>query len=215
MSADALLSNHKASWIFFELLRGNAKEAGLAKRCGLSRQDVDRVLPKMERAGLVSKVKGGAYAVDWDRFVPLFISQAMILYSNAMPLKYVEYYFDRDPENVIEAACARAERELAKIKVKLAGNDAFYRLVQAMFDSLATEVDAPEDFLADLRIQDAVDEFEYALLKLYPLIRSKGMDEDSRALARLLGDWYRQLQGTDNTPTGAALRSAFSKNGLI
>ena len=70
-------------------------------------------------------------------------------------------------------------------------------------------------FFSGLSSQDAVDEFEYALLKLYPLIRRKGMDEDSRALARLLGDWYRQLQGTDNTPTGAALRSAFTKNGLI
>ncbi len=216
MDSDTLLSNRKASRIFFELLCGRARAAGLVSRCGLSRKECDRLLSKMERTGLVVKVKGGSYEIDWERFVPLFISQAMNIYSAAMPFKYVPYYMEKDPDNVIDAACARAERELARVKVKLSGSDLFCRVVQTFFTCLATEIDAPRDYLADLRILDAIDEFEYALLKLLPLVRRrKGINAQARELFKLLSDWYGQIQGYDNTPTGAALRAAFAKNDLL
>jgi hypothetical protein len=170
----------------------------------------------MQRAGLARRARGGVLAVDWERFVPLFVSRAMNIYAAAMPFKYVPYYLERDPEHVIEAACARAERELAKVKVKLADDERFAELVRHFFASLAGEVDAPEEYLADMRIQDAVEEFEYALLKLYPLLRrTRGKGAGARRLMRLLGDWYRQIQAYDNTPTGAALRAAFRHAGLL
>jgi len=216
MGSEALLSNRKASQIFFLLVRGRARPAGLARRLGMSRTDCDKLIARMKRAGVLQAAAGGALEIDWERFVPVFVSQAMNIYSAAMPWKFVPYYVERDPDNVIEAACARAERELAKVKVKLTGSDLFLQLVRDFFATLATEVDAPEDYLADLRIQDAVDEFEYALLKLYPLVRrAKGKDAAAKALTRLLGDWYRQIQDYDNTPTGAALRRAFERTGLI
>ena len=216
MGSEALLSNRKASLIFFQLVQGRARPASLAKRLGIGRPDCDQLIERMKRAGIVQVVRGGVLEIDWERFVPVFVSQAMNIYSAAMPFKYVPYYMARDPDNVIEAACARAERELAKVKVKLTGSDLFLQLVRDFFATLAAEMDAPEDYMADLRIQDAVDEFEYALLKLYPLVkRTKGKDPEARALTRLLGDWYRQIQDYDNTPTGAALRRAFDRAGLV
>ncbi len=216
MGSEALLSNRKASQIFFQLVQGRARPASLAKRLGIGESDCDKLIERMKRAGLVQVARGGALDIDWERFVPVFVSQAMNIYSAAMPFKYVPYYMERDPDNVIEAACARAERELAKVKVKLTGSDLFLQLVRDFFATLANEMDAPEDYMADLRIQDAVDEFEYALLKLYPLVRrAKGKDAEAKALTRLLGDWYRQIQDYDNTPTGAALRRAFDRAGLV
>ena len=216
MGSEALLSNRKASQIFFLLIQGRARPAGLAKRLGIGRPDCDKLLERMKRAGMLQVVRGGALEIDWERFAPVFVSQAMNIYSAAMPWKFVPYYVERDPDNVIEADCARAERELAKVKVKLTGSDLFLQLIRDFFATLATEVDAPEDYLADLRIQDAVDEFEYALLKLFPLIRkARGKGPAAKALVRLLGDWYRQIQDYDNTPTGAALRRAFDRAGLV
>jgi hypothetical protein len=216
MATEPLLSNRKASRIFFQLLHERASPAQLARRLGMGQKECERLLARMERAGLVLQGPKGAREIDWERFVPLFVSQAMHIYSAAMPWKFVPYYMEKDPLHVIEAACARAERELAKTKVKLSGDDRFFRLVQDYFVSLATEVDVPEDYLADLRIQDAIDEFEYALLKLYPLVRRKrDRASASRVLVRMLGDWYRLIQSYDNTPTATALRSAFTKSDLM
>lgn len=198
------------------LLHGNARLAGLAHDCDLKKEECDKLTQRMVRAGLLRSGRGGVFEIDWERFVPLFVSRAMNIYSAAMPWKYVPYYVEHDPENVIEAACARAERELAKVKVVLADNESFASLVQEYFSSLATEVDAPDDYLADLRLQDAVDEFEYALLKIYPLLKNaRTLDEQTRKLYRELGKWYRRIQQYDNTPTGVALRSAFGKVGLL
>ncbi len=216
MAPDTLLSNKKISRIFFRLLHGNCRLASLVRDCNLDKDDCDKLTKRMIKTGLINKGTGGVFEIDWERFVPLFISRAMNIYSAAMPWKYVPYYVERDPENVIESACARAERELAKTKVILADNEAFSSLVQEYFMSLATEVDAPEDYLADLRLQDAVDEFEYALLKIFPLLkRSRTQNEQSRRLRKELGKWYKQIQEYDNTPTGAALRSAFRKVDLL
>ncbi len=216
MNPGGLLSNRKVSRLFFELVRGRAQPSALAERCGLGAEEGRRLIDRMQRAGLARRGRGGVLEVDWERFLPLFVSRAMNIYTAAMPFKYVPYYLDRDPEHVIEAACARAERELAKVKVKLADSERFAQLVQRFFESLAGEVDAPEEYLADMRIQDAVEEFEYALLKLYPLVRqTRGKGDSARRLMRLLGDWYRQIQAYDNTPTGAALRAAFRHAGLL
>ena len=43
MGAESLLADRKASRIFFELLKGRARAAGLASRCDLERKDVDRL----------------------------------------------------------------------------------------------------------------------------------------------------------------------------
>ncbi len=214
MSAESLLSNRKASQLFFHLLRKRADKSGLAKSCKISAAETGKLLDRMVTAGLIGKKKS-TYGVEWERFLPIFLRQAMNVYSAAMPWKFIPYYMEQGEEDFIEAACARAERELAKVKVKLAANDLFLRLVQSYFQILATETWAPEDYLEDLRVVDAIDEFEYALLKLLPEIRrQKRASKESRQLFRLLHEWYRQIQSYD-TPAGSALRAAFKEQGLL
>ena len=158
---------------------------------------------------------GRSWSVDWDSFVPLFVRRSMNIYSLAMPWRFVPYYMEKGEPDVVEAACARAERELAVIKVKLAANPVFFQLVRDYFDFLVREAWAPEDYLDDLLIADAVDEFEIALLKLLPLMRRRAAKSpEHRELRRILGRWYRQLQGYDSPP-GAALRAAFERQGLL
>ncbi|MBN2494374.1 MAG: hypothetical protein JXR96_07290 [Deltaproteobacteria bacterium] len=214
MSTEPLLSNRKASRIFFHLLGKRARLAGIASSCALAKNEAGKLLERMERTGLIAQQRG-AYEVDWERFVPMFVGNAMGIYSAAMPWKYIPYYMERDPESFVEASCARAERELARIKVKLAGNDLFFRLVQGYFHILATELSDPDDYLEDLRIMDAIEEFEYGLLKLLPLVKRRGRkDPSSKELIRLLADWYRRIQSYDS-PSGAALRAAFGQVGLL
>lgn len=214
MSAETLLSNRKASQIFFALVRKNSRPAGLAKACDLDAQETSRLLDNMEKAGLVD-VQRGVYRIDWDRFLPVFLRQAMNVYAAAMPWKYIPYYMEQGEQDFVEASCARAERELARVKVKLAANDLFLKVVQSYYEILATDALAPDDYLQDLRVADTIDEFEYALLKLLPRIRrQKRSGRQAKELFRLLHDWYKQIQDYD-TPTGAALRAAFQEHGLI
>jgi hypothetical protein len=168
----------------------------------------------MEKAGILDS-RRGSYGIDWERFLPLFLRQAMNVYAVAMPWKYIPVYMEKGDEDFIEASCARAERELARVKVKLAGNDLFFKTVQSYYQILATEALAPDDYLQDLRISDTIDEFEYALLKLLPLVRrQKRSSPEAKELYRLLSNWYRQIQEYD-TPTGSALRAAFQEHGLL
>ena len=214
MSAETLLSNRKASQIFFALVRKNSRPAGLAKACDLDAQETSRLLANMEKAGLVD-VQRGVYRIDWDRFLPIFLRQAMNVYAAAMPWKYIPYYMEQGEQDFVEASCARAERELARVKVKLAANDLFLKVVQSYYEILSTDALAPDDYLQDLRVADTIDEFEYALLKLLPRIRrQKRSSQQARELFRLLHDWYKQIQDYD-TPTGAALRVAFQEHGLL
>jgi len=214
MSAETLLSNRKASQIFFALVRKNSRPAGLARACDLDAQETERLLGNMEKAGLVD-VQRGVYRIDWDRFLPIFLRQAMNVYAAAMPWKYIPYYMEQGEQDFVEASCARAERELARVKVKLAANDLFLKVVQSYYEILSTDALAPDDYLQDLRVADTIDEFEYALLKLLPSIRrQKRSSKQARELFRLLHDWYKQIQDYD-TPTGAALRAAFQEHGLL
>jgi hypothetical protein len=69
--------------------------------------------------------------------------------------------------------------------------------------------------MEDLRVSDAIDEFEYALLKILPMMRrQKRNTKHAKELFRLLSEWYRQIQGYD-TPTGSALRASFMEHGLV
>jgi hypothetical protein len=214
MSADALLSNHKASQIFFFLVRGRAREDRVAKGCRLKKGETTKLLDRMVRAGILEKSKG-LYGIDWERFLPVFLRQAMNIYSVAMPWKFIPKYLEKGEEDFIDASCARAERELARVKVKLAANDVFFKVVQSYFVILVTEMAGPRDYMEDLRVSDAIDEFEYALLKILPVMRrQKRTSKHSKDLFRLLSDWYRQIQGYD-TPTGSALRAAFMEHGLV
>jgi len=214
MNAESLLGNRKASQLFFLLIKKPAREDSLAKKCKFKKDETRKLLERMVKAGMLEKKKVN-YSIDWERFLPLFLRQAMNIYSAAMPWKYIPQYMEKGEEDFIEASCARAERELAKVKVKLAANDLFYHVVQSYFSILATETWAPDDYLEDLRILDAIDEFEYALLKLLPEIRrKKRMTPESKELFRLLHNWYKQIQGYD-TPTGSALRAAFSEQDLL
>ncbi|MBW2702814.1 MAG: hypothetical protein JRF33_18485 [Deltaproteobacteria bacterium] len=211
MSSEPLLSNRKASQIFFSLLRKRMRLAGLAKLLELDKEEVGKLLERMERVGMVLRDRG-IFEVDWERFASVFVRNAMAIYSTAMPWKYMPYYLEREPDDFIEAACARGERELAKIKVKLADNDLFRGIVKQYFLTLAKEVSAPEDYFEDLRVMDAVDEFEYGLLKLEPLLRRHARkDADAKELNKILRDWTKQVQAYD-TPTGEALRTAFERN---
>lgn len=214
MSSEPLLSNRKASQIFFALLHKRMRPAGLAKQLDFDKEEVGKLLDRMERVGMVLRDRG-IYEVDWERFVSVFVRNAMAIYSTAMPWKYMPYYLEREPDDFIEAACARGERELAKIKVKLGDNDLFRNIIKQYFLTLAKEVSAPEDYFDDLRVVDAVDEFEYGLLKLDPLLRRHGRkDADAKELGKILRDWTQQVQAYD-TPTGEALRTAFERELLI
>ena len=214
MSAEALLSNRNASQIFFFLVRGRAREDRVAKGCQLKKGDAAKLLDRMVRAGILEQTKG-AYGIDWERFLPVFLRQAMTIYAVAMPWKFIPKYLEKGDEDFIDASCARAERELARVKVKLAANDLFFKVVQSYFTILVTEMAGPKDYMEDLRVSDAIDEFEYALLKILPVMRrQKRTTKQSKELFRLLSDWYRQVQGYD-TPTGSALRAAFMEQGLV
>lgn len=214
MSAETLLSNRKASQIFFALVRKNGRPAGLAKACGIDQKEIGRLLDDMEKVGMVD-VQRGVYRIDWDRFLPIFLRQAMNVYAAAMPWKFIPQYMEQGEQDFVEASCARAERELARVKVKLAANDLFLNVVQSYYEILSADALAPEDYLQDLRVADTIDEFEYALLKLLPRIRrQKRTSKQAKQLFRLLHDWYKQIQDYD-TPTGAALRAAFKEHGLI
>ena len=214
MSAEALLSNRNASQIFFLLVRGRARGDRVAKGCQLKKGDAAKLLDRMVRAGILEQTKG-AYGIDWERFLPVFLRQAMTIYAVAMPWKFIPKYLEKGDEDFIDASCARAERELARVKVKLAANDLFFKVVQSYFTILVTEMAGPKDYMEDLRVSDAIDEFEYALLKILPVMRrQKRTTKQSKELFRLLSDWYRQVQGYD-TPTGSALRAAFMEQGLV
>jgi hypothetical protein len=214
MSAESLLSNRKASQLFFALVSGRGKADKLAKGSGMKKTEVVKLLQRMTKAGIIDDKKGG-YGIDWDMFLPIFLRQAMNIYSAAMPWKYIPQYMEKGEQDFIEAACARAERELARVKVKLSGNDLFFKVVQSYFQILATETMAPDDYFEDLRVSDAIDEFEYALLKMLPGIRRKKREsEEAKELYRLLNEWYKQIQGYD-TPTGSAIRAALQEHGLL
>jgi hypothetical protein len=214
MSADALLSNRNASQIFFFLARGRARPDRVAKACGLKKIEAAKLLDRMVRAGLLDSKKGTC-GIDWERFLPVFLRRSMNIYAVAMPWKYIPRYLEKGEEDFIDAACAQAERELARVKVKLAANDLFFKVVQSYFVVLVTEMAGPKDYMEDLRVSDAIDEFEYALLKLLPVMRrQKRTTKQSRELFRMLSDWYRQIQGYD-TPAGSALRAAFMEHGLV
>ena len=182
MSAESLLSNRKASQLFFALVPGRAKPDKLYKSVGLKKDEVVKLLGRMTKAGITS-LSRGSYGIDWDMFLPIFLRQSMNIYSAAMPWKYIPQYMEKGEEDFIEAACARAERELATVKVKLSGNDLFFKVVQSYFQILATETMAPEDYFEDLRVSDAIDEFEYSLLKMLPGIRKKKRSEKLGGLA--------------------------------
>jgi len=214
MSADTLLSNRNASQIFFLLVRGRAKADRVAKICKLKKADTDKLLDRMVRAGILERARG-SFGIDWERFLPVFLRQAMNIYAVAMPWKFIPKYLEKGEEDFIEAACARAERELARVKVKLAANDLFLKVVQSYFTILVTEMAGPRDYMEDLRVSDAIDELEYALLKILPMMRrQKRSTKQAKELFRLLSDWYRQIQGYD-TPAGSALRAAFMEQGLV
>lgn len=214
MSADALLSNRNASQIFFLLVGGRARKDRVAKDCRLKKGDAAKLLERMVRAGILDHRKG-TYGIDWERFLPVFLRQAMNVYAVAMPWKFIPKYLEEGDEDFIDAACARAERELARVKVKLAANDLFFKVIQSYFTILVAEIAGPRDYMEDLRVSDAVDEFEYALLKILPKMRrQKRASKQARELFRLLSDWYRQVQSYD-TPTGSALRAAFMEHGLV
>jgi hypothetical protein len=214
MSADALLSNRNASQIFLFLVGGRAREDRVAKGCKLKKGDATKLLERMVRAGILDHQKG-THGIDWERFLSVFLRQAMNIYAVAMPWKFIPKYLEKGEEDFIDAACARAERELARVKVKLAANDLFLKVVQSYFVILVTEMAGPRDYMEDLRVSDAIDEFEYALLKILPMMRRKKRDtKQAQELFRLLSEWYRQIQGYD-TPTGSALRAAFMEHGLV
>lgn len=215
MSAvDTLMANRQASQIFFHLVRRPAGLQALARRVQLKPDGCRKLLERMIRAGLLDRA-GRSYRIDWEGFLPLFVTRSMNIYSLAMPWKYIPSYLESDEKDVVAAACARAEREIAKIKVKLAGNDVFFELVRSYFEILVTEAWAPSDYLEDMRITDAIDEFEIALLKLVPLMRrTPRPGAQHRELYRILNQWYKQLQGYD-TPQGAALRAACHQQGLL
>jgi hypothetical protein len=206
MSAESLLSNRKASQLFFALVTGRSKADKLAKSTGMKKTEVVKLLERMTKAGIIDDKKSG-YGIDWDMFLPIFLRQSMNIYSAAMPWKFIPQYMEKGEQDFIEAACARAEREL--------GNDLFFKVVQSYFQILATETMAPDDYFEDLRVSDAIDEFEYALLKMLPDIRRKKRESDeAKELYRLLNEWYKQIQGYD-TPTGSAIRAAFQEHGLL
>jgi len=214
MSAESLLGNRKASQILFFLFRKRSRVDGLVKNSKLKKTEVVKLLERLQKFGIVN-VQKGIYGIDWENFLPVFLRQAMNIYAAAMPWKYIPTYMEDGEEDFIEAACARAERELAKVKVKLAANDLFFKLVQTYFTILATETWAPDDYFEDLRVLDAIGEFEYALLKLLPVIRrQKRTSQESKELYRVLNEWYKQIQGYD-TPAGAALRAAFGEQGML
>ncbi len=214
MSAETLLSNRNASQIFFFLVGGRARQDRVLKNCGLKKSEAAKLLERMVRAGIL-EIKRGTYCIDWERFLPVFLRQAMNIYAVAMPWKFIPKYLEKGEEDFIDASCAQAERELARVKVKLAGNDLFFRVVQSYFTILVTEMAGPQDYMEDLRVSDAIDEFEYALLKILPMMRRRKRNtEQAQELFRLLSGWYRQIQGYD-TPTGSALRAAFMKHGLV
>ncbi len=214
MSADALLSNRNASQIFLFLVRGRARADRVVKGCQLKKGDTAKLLDRLLRSGILDQ-KRGTYGIDWERFLPIFLRQAMNIFAVAMPWKFIPKYLEKGEEDFIDAACARAERELARVKVKLAANDLFFKVVQSYFVILVTEMAGPQDYMEDLRVSDAIDEFEYALLKILPMMRrQKRNTKQSRELFRLLSEWYRQIQGYD-TPTGSALRAAFTEHGLV
>lgn len=214
MSADVLLSNRNASQIFFLLVRGRSKADRAAKVCELKKADVNKLLDRMVRAGILEQARG-SFGIDWERFLPVFLRQAMNIYAVAMPWKYIPKYLEQGEDDFIDAACARAERELARVKVRLAANDLFLKVVQSYFTILVTEMAGPRDYMEDLRVSDAIDEFEYALLKILPMMRrQKRNTKQAKELFRLLSDWYRQVQNYD-TPTGSALRAAFMEQGLV
>jgi hypothetical protein len=210
MAIESLLSQRRVSQVFFLLVSKGVRPAALGRRLGLKAAELARVVERMERGGLLRRAPGGLLEVDWERFVPLFVRSAMNIYAVSLPWRYLDVTgLEADPEAFVETATARAGRELARVKVRLAANDVFCRLVREYFGLLVKEVAAPEDYLEDLRLSDAIDEFEYSLLKLYPLVRRRlGSGPAARELARLLGGWYRQVQ-TFDTPAGAALRLAF------
>ncbi len=210
MVSESLLGNRKVSRLFFRLVQGPARTAPLARRCGLRAEEAERLLERMARGGLTRRVGRGPWEVDWERFVPIFVRSAMNIYAVALPWRYLDpAAIERDPQGFVEAATARAGRELARIKVRLAANDLFCAMLRAFFEVLVGEMAAPEDYLEDLRLSDAIDEFEYSLLKLYPLRRRRlGQGPAARELRRLLGGWYRSVQAFD-TPCGAAMRVAF------
>ncbi|RLB57310.1 MAG: hypothetical protein DRI34_07860 [Deltaproteobacteria bacterium] len=213
-AADTLMANRKASQIFFHLVRRPAGLQALARRVQLKPAECRKLLERMSRAGLIG-LENRSYRVDWEGFLPLFVTRSMNIYSLAMPWKFIASYMDQGEKDVVAAACARAEREMAQIKVKLAGNDVFFDLVRSYFEILVTEAWAPSDYLEDMRITDAIDEFEIALLKLLPLMRrGRRPSAQHRELYRMLHQWYKQLQGYD-TPLGAALRAAFEQQGLL
>ncbi|HOX42278.1 MAG TPA: hypothetical protein PK668_01710 [Myxococcota bacterium] len=210
METETLLGNRKVSLLFFRLVQGPARPAALARRARVSAAEAKRLLARMERGGLIHPVARGALEIDWERFVPIFVRSAMNIYAVALPWRYLDLEaLERDPHGFVEAATARAGRELARIKMRLAANDLFCALLRAYFEVLVGEMAAPEDYLEDLRLSDAIDEFEYSLLKLFPLHRRRlGASPAARELVRLLGGWYRSIQAFD-TPSGAALRVAF------
>jgi hypothetical protein len=214
MSVDALLSNRNASQIFLFLGRRRARADRVIKGCRLKPGDAAKLLDRMVRGGILDQKKG-TYGIDWERFLPIFLRQAMNIYAVAMPWKFIPKYLEKGEEDFIDAACAQAERELARVKVKLAANDLFFKVVQSYFAILVTEMAGPQDYMEDLRVSDAIDEFEYALLKILPMMRRQKRDtKPAKELFRLLSDWHRQVQGYD-TPTGSALRAAFTEHGLV
>jgi hypothetical protein len=214
MSADTLLSNRNASQIFFLLVPGRAKVDRVAKACKLKKTEAKKLLDRMVRAGILGETRG-SYGIDWELFLPIFLRQAMNIYAVAMPWKFIPKYLEKGEEDFIDASCAQAERELARVKVKLAANDLFFKVVQSYFTILVTEMAGPRDYMEDLRVADAIDEFEYALLKILPMMRrQKRNTRQAKELFRLLSGWYKQIQAYD-TPTGSALRAAFLEHGLI
>jgi len=214
MSAEALLDNQKASQVFFVLAQKRAGLSQIAKTCKLKKTEAGKILDRMFKSGILTK-KRNSFDIDWERFVPIFLRKAMNVYAAAMPWKFIPRFVEQGEENFIEAACAKAERELARVKVKLGANDLFQDLIRSYFEILATEAWAPDDYLEDLRVADAIDEFEYALLKLLPAIRRKKRDsKQAKDLFRLLNDWYKQVVGYD-TPSGSALRAAFQQQELL
>jgi hypothetical protein len=214
MSVESLLGNRKASRIFLCVVRKPSRPERLARECQLSKTEAERLAKRMQRAGLL-EVRAGSYRIDFNRFFPIFLHHAMGIYRVAMPWRFMSYYMEKKGGDFIEASCARSERELARIKVKLANSDLFVELLKSYLLTLASETSAPDDYLEDIRLSDIIAEFEYALLKLVPDMRkSKGFTREGRELFMLLKNWYDALQRYD-TPLGTALREAFHRQGLL
>lgn len=202
-----VLSHEGASKVFYELAAGRKTPKDLSKALSVRPPTVAEQLAKLEKTKLVIRGKKEGkfqeYEVDWAEVAKVSL--------NHFPELDAVLGIYADPDHGIEDVDVR--RLLLHFKERLATNEAYIEFVSHYFISLA-DVISPEGYNELPNIEEAFEQLENAILRLFTLIRPPPKSNNAlRELYEFLEIWFKYSIQTDPT-TRFAAKEALSHVGL-